>query len=139
MRWQFYGKSCAAQSYFDKYFLILYGWIAGAEKPILAIIALFKCPVSALNWLPNFPHKAWVDPGEGSFTCQVNRREWGLKYDHLCNFVVDMLLLITWKKWYPIQSVQLTVLKSFLIYFCEAKHVNNYFLVFKKLEKKFQN
>ena len=28
-------------------------------------------------WLPNFPHKALVDPGEGSFTYQVNRREWG--------------------------------------------------------------
>ena len=30
-----------------------------------------QCPVSTLDWLPNFPHKAWVDPGkeEGSFTC----------------------------------------------------------------------
>ena len=27
--------------------------------------------VSALNWLSNLPHKAWVDPGEGSFACQV--------------------------------------------------------------------
>ena len=31
-----------------------------------------------------FPsQKAWVDPGEGSFTCQVNRREWELNRDRL--------------------------------------------------------
>ena len=23
--------------------------------------------------VPNSPHMAWVDPGEGKFTCQVNR------------------------------------------------------------------
>ena len=23
--------------------------------------------------VPNSPHMAWVDPGEGTFTCQVNR------------------------------------------------------------------
>ena len=32
-----------------------------------------------------FPHKAWVDPGEGSFTCQVNCREWGSNCDCLCS------------------------------------------------------
>ena len=44
-----------------------------------------QCPVSTLNWLPNFPHKAWVDPGEGSFTCQVNRCEWESNCDCLCS------------------------------------------------------
>ena len=29
-----------------------------------------------MDWLPNFPHKVWVDQGEGSFTCLVNRRGW---------------------------------------------------------------
>ena len=50
-----------------------------AEKPILAIIDIIfvsQCPVSTLDWLPNFPHKVWVDPGEGSFTFQVSHREW---------------------------------------------------------------
>ena len=57
-----------------------------AEKPIFAIIdTVCQCPVSSLDWLPNFPHKAWVDPGEGSFTCQVNRREWESNCDSLCS------------------------------------------------------
>ena len=34
-----------------------------------------QCPVSTLDWLPNFPHKALVDPGEGSFTCLVSCSE----------------------------------------------------------------
>ena len=33
----------------------------------------------------NFPHKAWVDPGEGLFTYQVNCREWGLNCNRLCS------------------------------------------------------
>ena len=55
-----------------------------AEKPIFTIIdTVSHCPVSTLDWLPNFPHKAWVDPGEGSFICQVNRREWESNRDRL--------------------------------------------------------
>ena len=36
-----------------------------------------QCPVSALDWLPNFSRKTWhkLTRGEGSFTCQVNRCE----------------------------------------------------------------
>ena len=64
------------------YFLFLYGWIAGRWEAHFRNYRHFvsQCSVSTLDWLPNFPHKAWVDPGEGSFTCQVNRRElsvWG--------------------------------------------------------------
>ena len=61
----------------NRLFLFYMVELQGAEKPIFAIINTMydrhyvssQCHV----WLPNFPHKAWVDPGEGSFTCQVNR------------------------------------------------------------------
>ena len=41
-----------------------------------------QCQVSTGQ--TNSPHKAWLDLGEGSFTYQVNRREWGSDRDHLC-------------------------------------------------------
>ena len=44
-----------------------------------------QCPVNTLDWLPNIPHKAWVDLGEGSFTFQVNQREWESNRDRLCS------------------------------------------------------
>ena len=56
-----------------------------AEKPIFAIIDTLKVNVSTLDRLPNFPHKAWVDQGEGSFTCQVNRCERESNRDRLCS------------------------------------------------------
>ena len=58
-------------------FIFLYGWIAGGWETHFCNYRHFvsQCAVSTLDLLPNFPHKAWVDPGEGSFTCQVNRRE----------------------------------------------------------------
>ena len=57
-----------------------------AERPILTITIDILCKylVSTLNWLPNFPHKTWVDPGEGLFTCQVNCRKWGSSCNRLC-------------------------------------------------------
>ena len=58
-------------------FLFLYGWNAVGWESHFRNYRYFvsQYPVSTLDWLPNFPHKAWVDPGEGSFICQVNRRE----------------------------------------------------------------
>ena len=45
----------------------------GPEKPIFIIIdticRVSQFLVSTLDWLPNFPHKAWVDPDGVSFTC----------------------------------------------------------------------
>ena len=40
------------------------------------------CPVSTLDWLPNFHHKVWL---EGSFTCKVNRCVWGSNRDRFCS------------------------------------------------------
>ena len=41
-----------------------------AEKPIFAIIDTMLVNVSSA--LTQFPSQGMVDPGEGSFTCQVN-------------------------------------------------------------------
>ena len=67
----------------NKRFLFLYGWIAGGWEAHFRNYSHYVCPVGTLKWLPNFPHKAWVDPGEGSFTCQVNRYEWWWNCDRL--------------------------------------------------------
>ena len=44
------------------YFLFLYGWIAGRWEAHFRNYRHFvsQCPVSTLDWLSNFPHKAWV-------------------------------------------------------------------------------
>ena len=57
-------------------FLFLYGWIAGSWEAHIRNYRHYvsQCPVSTLEWLLNFPHKAWVNRDESSFTCQVNRR-----------------------------------------------------------------
>ena len=68
--------------------VFLYGWIAGSWETHFSNYWHFvsQCPVSTLDWLPNFPHKAWVDPREGSFTCQVNRNhEWESNRYRLCS------------------------------------------------------
>ena len=74
-------------NYFITFYLFLYGWIAGGWEAHFRNYRHFvsQCPVSTLDWLPNFPHKAWVDPGEGSFTCQVNRCERESNRDRLCS------------------------------------------------------
>ena len=58
-----------------------------AEKPTFHNYRhlVSQCPVSTLDWLSNYPHKAWVDPGKGSFTCQVNRRERKSNRNCLCS------------------------------------------------------
>ena len=70
-----------------KHKFFLYGWIAGGWEAHFHNYRHFvsQCPVSTLDWLPNFPHKVWVDPGEGLFTCQVNHRERESNRDHLCS------------------------------------------------------
>ena len=75
------------KSHFEKFIEFLYGWIAGGWEAHFRNYRHFvsQCPVSTLDWLSNFPHKAWVDPGEGLFTCQVNRREWETNRDRLCS------------------------------------------------------
>ena len=42
----------------------LYGWIAGSWEAHFRNYRHFvsQYPVSTLDWLPNFPHKAWIDP-----------------------------------------------------------------------------
>ena len=66
-------------------FLFTFGWIAKGREAYSHNYRHYvsQCPVSPLDWLPNFPHMRmaiWVDPGEGSsiFTCQVNRYELSL-------------------------------------------------------------
>ena len=55
------------------YAAYVYGWIAWGWEAHFCNYRHYvsQCPVRTLNWLPNFPHKAWVDPGKVSFTCQV--------------------------------------------------------------------
>ena len=69
-------------------FLFLYGWIAGGWEAHFCNYRHFvsQSLVSTLDWLPNFPHKTWVDPDEGSFTWQVNRRERESNRDPRRNF-----------------------------------------------------
>ena len=74
---------CMVWCYF--LYLFLYGWIAGDCNLRNYRHFVSQCPVSTLEWLPNFPHKAWVDPDEGSFTCQVNHREWESNRYRLCS------------------------------------------------------
>ena len=52
-------------------FLFIFIWIARGWDNCRHHVSY--CPVRTLDLdldLPNFPYKAWVDPGEGSFTCQ---------------------------------------------------------------------
>ena len=62
-------KDCWPTKFHQLVELVLYGWIAGGWEAHFRNYRHFvsQCPVSTLDWLPNFPHKAWVDPGEGSF------------------------------------------------------------------------
>ena len=50
--------------------MYVYGWIAWGWEAHFRNYRHYvsQCPVSTLDWLPNFPHKAWVDSGEGSLT-----------------------------------------------------------------------
>ena len=72
---------------FKNVYVYVYGWIAWGWSPFSQLYRHYVswCPVSTLDWLSNFPHKAWVDPGEGSFTCQLNCREWESNRDLLCS------------------------------------------------------
>ena len=73
-------------THYDYHYLLIYhssgkqplfGWVAGGWEAYFPNYRHYasQCPVSILDWLPNFPHKAWVDLDKGLFTFQVNRRE----------------------------------------------------------------
>ena len=63
--------------YFSIWFLFWFG---------RRLISLFsQLSLSEPYWLPNFPHKAWVDLRGGLFTCQVNCSELRSNCNYLCS------------------------------------------------------
>ena len=75
-----------------------------------------------MDWLPNFPYKEWVEPDEGSFTCQVNQNTNKIK---LLVHLQDTKAVINWTAGIMYPSKTNTLSCKSIEYWRIAKNYNN--------------